>query len=159
MKNKSGKILLNIVKIPDPILKNPNTDAKDFDSFDRNLVIDMIYTMNKVRGIGLALPQIGINKRMFVALIDKVPIPMFNPKIIKESDKIITFPEGCLSVPDRLVRITRPYEILVEYQDLKGRTHDKVLEGINSVIFLHEFDHILPEGGKLIIDYLSEENK
>lgn len=155
MKNKSGKVLLNIVKVPDPILKNPNEDVVDFEFFDRNLIVNMIYTMNSVKGIGIALPQIGINKRMFVALIDKIPIVVFNPKVVKESDRIISFEEGCLSIPGETVKVTRPYEILVEYQDLKGRTHNKIIEGINSIIFLHEYDHVLPEGGRLITDYKS----
>lgn len=153
MKNRSNKVLMNIVKIPDPILKNPNINVEDFDFFDKNLIVNMIYTMNSVRGVGIAAPQVGKNIRFFIALIDKQPLVVFNPKVVKESDRIISFDEGCLSVPGETVKVTRPYEIFVEYQDLKGRIHNKTLEGINSIIFLHEFDHIREEGGKLITDY------
>lgn len=158
MKNKKGKNLLEIVKIPSVILRNPNESVIDFESCT-SLIIDMIYTMNHVKGVGIAAPQIGKNIRLFIALIDKQPLAVFNPEIIKVSEKVISFDEGCLSLPGESVKVTRPYEILVKYQDVRGRVHNRVFEGFNSVFFLHEFDHVLPEGGKLITDYLSNSQK
>jgi len=152
MNNKSGKRFLTILEHPNDILRSPNTEVTDFSAY-RPLVVNMVHTMNKVKGVGIPAPQIGENIRLFIALIDKQPIVVFNPKILEESEKIITLEEGCLSVPGQPVKMTRPFEILVEFQDLKGRTHNRTLEGMNSIIFLHEFDHVLSEGGRLIIDY------
>lgn len=152
MKNKLGKIFLDILKIPNQILRNPNKEIDNHDLY-KPLIVNMLYTMNKVNGIGIAAPQVGVNERVFIALIDKKPVVFINAKVVEFSSKIISFEEKCLSVPGESVLVTRPYEILVEYQDLKGRVHNKNLEGFNSVVFLHEFDHVLSEGGRLIIDY------
>jgi len=150
---KQSKVFMNIVKYPDPILRTENKIVYNPSEYF-NLAQNMIYTMRKTNGIGIAANQVGKNIQMFIALMNKVPIVMFNPKIIKSSDKIITLMESCLSCPGISVEMTRPYEILIEYVDLRNRVHNRVLEGLNSVVFQHEKMHL---DGILIADYIKKE--
>jgi peptide deformylase len=155
-KNKQKKVFMNIIKHPDPVLRAKNINVASFkenENFNKTLVVNMIHTMNKVRGVGIAAPQVGINVRLFVALINRKPLVVFNPEIINGSPGGINIDEMCLSLPGEKVNIKRPNWIEVKYQDLKGKEHVGRFEGINSIIICHEIDHVQPEGGKLIIDH------
>jgi len=150
---KQKKMLYDIVKYPDPILSRKDLEAvEDFDSsWLTTMAIDMIYTMRHVGGVGLAAPQIGIGIPMVVALIDRAPVVLINPKLTGHPDeRKVSIPEQCLSCPNESVRIPRYEWIRVDYDDLKGRRKWIELSGINAIIVQHEIDHIL---GKTIMDY------
>jgi peptide deformylase len=149
---KRKKDLLEIVKYPNDILRAENREIEDPSKYV-NLAQNMIYTMRRVGGVGIAAPQIEKNIRMGVALIDRKPFVFFNPEILNGSPGGKAFQEGCLSVPGKSVLVDRPTWIEVKYTDLKGKEHIKIFEDIDCVIMCHEIDHL---DGKLIIDY--EEN-
>ena len=106
---------------------------------------------------GLALPQIGINKRGFVAVFqDKVQI-CINPKIIKHSSKLyfVKGGESCLSVPIQDVRVPRNETIMVSYFDENFKLKTTTLKKFDGAVFAHEHNHL---DGILITDYLPKED-
>lgn len=151
IKNKTLKILTH----PNPVLRAKNALVSYFDGQLVELAQDMIRTMRNVGGVGIAAPQVGKNIRMAVALIDKKPLVVINPKILNGSVNGKPFDEGCLSLPGKSIRVQRPTWIEFEYDDLRGRTHNRVLYDVNCVIMCHEIDHL---DGKLIIDHIDEIN-
>ena len=97
------------------------------------------------KGIGLSANQIGIWERVFVMIRDleyNETITCFNPKILKESKKIIIMEEGCLSYPDLFLDIERPESVVVKYEDEGKEVHKIKLKGYIARIFQHEYDHM-----------------
>ena len=126
------KVLCNVAK------------PMDFDYPQQNLILAnrMHAFMRDNDAIGLAAPQIGISRRVFVMQVGELAFNCFNPKILESSDELITFEEGCLSFPDEFLTITRPKTIKVQYQDHTGAEIIKVLKDIVSICFQHELDHL-----------------
>jgi len=154
---KNPKTRLIIRKEGDACLTAPNADIVNFDDqVLKPLVINMVYTMNSVRGVGLAAPQIGRNINLAIALINKMPLVLINPKISGHpEERNVSIEEGCLSCPNEAVRIPRYEWIRVDYDDLKGRRQWLELRGIDATIVQHELDHL---NGKLITDYKENVN-
>ena len=120
------------------------------------LADDMLETMYDAPGIGLAAPQVGILKQMFVIDCsekdpDYEPKVVINPVITWSSNTLSTYEEGCLSIPDIQEEIERPEKIKIRYMDLNGVTIEIELAGIWAICAQHEIDHLR---GKLFIDYL-----
>lgn len=125
----------------DEILRKKSRRVENIDDRIKTLVEDMIETMNKEDGVGLAAPQVGILKRVVVVDIGKGPIVMINPEIIsQEGEKIED--EGCLSVPEKSGKVLRPQKVKVKFTDLEGQ--EKEMEGQNLLAraFCHEIDHL-----------------
>jgi peptide deformylase len=96
-------------------------------------------------GVGLSANQIGIKERAFVMISNmelQETITCFNPKIIKQSKKLVKLEEGCLSFPDVFLDVDRPESIVVKYEDEGKEVHKVKLEGFIARIFLHEYDHM-----------------
>tara|TARA_B100000902_G_scaffold377142_1_gene409075 strand:- start:1650 stop:1979 length:330 start_codon:yes stop_codon:yes gene_type:complete len=96
-------------------------------------------------GVGLSANQIGIKERVFVMISNmelQETITCFNPKIIKQSKKLVKLEEGCLSFPDVFLDVDRPESIVVKYEDEGKAVHKVKLEGFIARIFLHEYDHM-----------------
>lgn len=129
------------------------------DKFDENLVSlsrDLIDTMYDADGIGLAAPQIGINKRIFVMDCAKEDEKkdcriVINPEIEDGSEELSSYKEGCLSIPGITEEIFRPKVIRVMYQDINGVLQRRTYDDLWSTCFQHELDHL---NGKLFIDHL-----
>jgi peptide deformylase len=143
---------------PDPRLKKVCAPVEGVDTALRKLADDMLETMYDAPGIGLAAPQIGILKRLFVmdfSAKDEGPAPMalFNPEVIWASDEENTYEEGCLSIPDMYEDVTRPAEVKVRFLDLDGKPQELDLDGLGATCAQHEIDHL---NGRLFIDYLSK---
>ncbi len=141
---------------PDPRLKRICTPIADTFADVKNLAEDLLETMYDAPGIGLAAPQIGILKRIFVmdcSYKEAEPDPMIfvNPEIIWASTDCRKYEEGCLSIPDIFVELERPYSVTVQHYDLEGKIRKITLEGLESICAQHEIDHL---NGKLFIDYL-----
>jgi peptide deformylase len=136
----------------DPCLTTPSQAVADVGASERLLIQSMIRTMYAHKGIGLAAPQIGINKKIFVADVGDGPIAVVNPKIIKKSGSS-KMEEGCLSIPGVLVMIERPEKILVEFKDENNEKVRLELGELLARVFQHENDHL---EGKLILDYADE---
>ena len=122
----------------------------------RTLVADMLETMYEAGGVGLAAPQVGVLKRVFV--IDPTedgmePHVFINPEIVETSGEQFDW-EGCLSVPGKQGKTTRPARVRVEYQDARGQACEVTGEGLLAVCLCHEIDHL---DGKLYIDIVEGE--
>ena len=116
-----------VIIYPDPILRNKNTEVTTFDEDLKKLTDDMFDTMYEFEGIGLAGPQIAVNKRIVVIDIPddegnqhKNQLVIINPKITKLEGDIVESQEGCLSVPGYQDTVTRYQRCTVEYQNLQG---------------------------------------
>lgn len=109
---------------------------------NQNIVDSMLGLMKKERGIGLAAPQIGMSKRLFVMEIDGQPRACFNPEITESSQNLVEYNEGCLSFKGKTCIIKRPDEISVRYQNYRGDWYTERLEGLWARCFQHELDHL-----------------
>jgi len=109
---------------------------------NQRLAVKMIHFMKQEHGIGLAAPQIGIGKRLFVMHTDGKYRMCFNPKLLSVSKEIETYNEGCLSFKDIFYNIERPATIEVLYYDYIGNSFKEELTGISARCFLHELDHL-----------------
>lgn len=150
---------LRILKFPDSRLR---VKAKELKSLGDEVLanikrfFDLMYESG---GIGLAATQVGIPKRLFVYDLSeerKSPKVVVNPKIIWRSSEKIIYNEGCLSIPNLRVPVGRSRRIKVVWFDEKGVEHKEELEGLESVLFQHEIDHL---DGKLIIDKLPKDER
>ncbi len=149
-----------IVIFPDERLRLPNKEVTEFGPELKALTDDMFETMYEDEGIGLAAPQIGINKTLVVIDIPEDDgkqgnnqLVMVNPKITATSDVIIESDEGCLSVPGYQDKVERFETVSVKFQDVDGNelTMENV-EGLLAICMQHEIEHL---SGKLFIDHLS----
>ena len=141
--------------IGDPVLKQKADDVTDIDGTLVRLVDDMIATMYAAPGVGLAAPQVGVQKRLFVWDIDDGTgaHAIVNPEIV-ESDGEWTYQEGCLSVPGLSWEITRPNHVHVVGRDLDGNEVSFDASEFEGRMFQHELDHI---DGVLLVDRLDED--
>jgi peptide deformylase len=147
-----------IIEAPDPRLKAVSEDVAKVDASIRTLVDDMVESMYAADGIGLAAVQIGVPKRVLVMDIDqkdgkKNPQAFINPKILWASEELMTFEEGCLSVPEIWEDVARPAKIRAEYLDRDGVRQELESDGLFATCLQHEMDHL---NGVLFIDHLSK---
>ena len=138
--------------IGDPILRRRATDITDVDSTLARIVEGMVETMYCADGIGLAAPQIGVQKRLFVWDLGDGPRTIVNPQIV-ESDGEWVYDEGCLSVPGLTWEILRPKQVHVIGRDLEGNEMSVEADELEARLFLHELDHL---DGTLLIERLDE---
>ncbi len=143
---------------PDPRLKKVCDPVREVDDAVRALMADLLQTMYGAPGIGLAAPQIGVLRRVFVIDCakgeDEAPDPvcLANPEITWAAQETREHEEGCLSIPDIYAMITRPDAVRVRYLDREGREVERLFDGVQATCVQHEIDHL---SGKLFIDYLS----
>jgi len=142
--------MLQVVVWPDERLAQPSAVVEDFDDDLKQLVIDMFYTMRYSAGIGLAAPQVGVNKRVIVLMLEQ-PVILINPVIITQAGEQV-FEEGCLSVPGYFAKVKRAEQIRIGYQDVNGEPQELSASGFSAVVIQHEIDHI---NGKVFVDHLS----
>ena len=150
-----------ILTVPDSILRKKSLVVQKVDKEIKNLMDDMLETMYKAPGIGLAAIQIGIPKRIVVIDISKDenkkdPIYFVNPKLTWQSKDKATYEEGCLSIPDQFAKIDRPEKCIVKFLDYNGDHKEIKAEGLLATCIQHEIDHL---NGILFIDYLSKLKK
>ena len=141
----------NIVKDGDPILKKVCRPVTDFNEKLATLLDDMGDTMIAANGLGLAGPQVGMMRRVFVVLdqyideddneVDEI-IEFVNPEILEKSEETITSFEGCLSFPGRNGLIRRPAYVRAKAQDRNGDWFEIEAEGILARAICHENDHL-----------------
>lgn len=144
----------NIVTDEDPQLRQPSVEVQRFGATLHNLMDDMRITLYHSNGVGLAAPQVGVNKRVIVADDRESPyVEMVNPRII-ESSGCEEDVEACLSVPERAGWVRRATSIKVVYQDRFGQEHTMKAGGYLARILQHEIDHL---EGVLFTDVMTEE--
>ncbi len=144
--------MLKIVKYPSPILKKKSEGARHEDKSLHSLIPQMIATMKKNNGIGLAAPQIGISKKIIIVTEGNESHAFLNPRIIKQSKEKERDEEGCLSLPGLFVKVLRSKQVEVVAQTTNGEEVRIKAQGLGARIFQHEIDHI---EGKLIINRVS----
>ena len=153
-KKKLDNPPLDIHYLGDRVLRQPAKRIAKVDDSIRQLVKDMLQTMYSADGIGLAAPQVGINKQLVVidlALDDpqKPPLVLINPKIIKTGKTLCNSEEGCLSVPGVYLDVIRPEEIIVSYKNEQGKPCKLKTDGLLSRAIQHEMDHL---NGVMFVD-------
>ncbi|WP_114392103.1 peptide deformylase [Oleisolibacter albus] len=150
--------LLPILTIPDTRLKQTCTPLTGVDGRVAQLMDDMLETMYKAPGIGLAAPQVGVLERIIVVDVTDhktetpAPLAMANPELVWSGDEMQVVQEGCLSIPEIYADVTRPRQIRVRYVDRNGEVQEMDAEGLLSTCIQHEIDHL---NGVLFIDHLS----
>lgn len=133
-----------LISFNNPILKIP-TPEWDFKNPPMNIIQlcnEMVDCVKENKGLGLSCPQIGLSYRMFVMVLDKNIIPIFNPRILEFSYETELLEEGCLSFPKLRLKIRRSKNIHVAYQDYNGKHHENHFSGLTSRIFQHEVNHL-----------------
>ncbi len=149
----------------DEILRKTSREVEEITDKIRELLDDMVETMHKYNGVGLAAPQVGILKRVIVIdLYDgEEPLQLVNPKIIKAKGKQ-EVEEGCLSFPNEYAKMVRPKEVTVEALDRDGKKVIITGKDLLAQALAHEIDHL---NGILFVDnmipgtleYIDPENK
>ena len=146
---------LQLRVLPDPVLRTVCTRVTVFDAMLAALVKDMFAVMYAASGRGLAAPQVGISKRIFVmdeTWKDGPPEPQVfvNPEIVMCSNFAAVMVERCLSIPDKFSRVARPAEIRLCWQNLDGALHADKFTDFSAACVQHERDHL---DGILCTDY------
>jgi peptide deformylase len=137
----------------DPVLTQRSAEVTDIDAGMVRLVEDMVETMHEAHGMGLAAPQVGVQKRLFVyQLQDQDPVAIVNP-VIAESRGEWEWEEGCLSIPGLYFPIVRPKEIHLTGRDLEGNEISIEADELEARCFQHELDHL---DGQLLISRLDK---
>lgn len=133
--------LRNIVLEGDEILRKRAREVTEIDDRIRMILDDMVETMKENDGAGLAAPQVGIFKRIFVAEVDGEIIELINPEIL-ESDGVQFEDEGCLSIPGRIGTVERPE--FIKMRGLNRYGQEVVYEGSGflPIVLSHEYDHL-----------------
>lgn len=143
-------MILDITKLGEEILRKKADPVPEVTDEIRKLADDMFETMIAADGVGLAGPQVGKNLRMFVLIADDDVRRVFiNPQIIKTSEEVCDYDEGCLSIPQVYETITRPAKVTVQALNEKGRPFTLEADGFLARIIQHEYDHL---DGILYID-------
>jgi peptide deformylase len=137
--------LLEIVKYPNPVLETPGDPVTEFDDKLKRLIADMFETMYAARGVGLAAPQVGVSKRLFVMDCSGGQDPaqriaMINPEVLRVEGSQ-NGDEGCLSFPGIFFPVERALRAVVRAQDANGNAFE--VDGLNLTArcMLHETDH------------------
>lgn len=143
-------MVLKITKLGEDILRETAKPVEVIDDKIRQLAEDMFETMIEADGVGLAAPQIGLSMRMFVLIADdNVRRVFINPQIIKTSEEMSNYDEGCLSIPQVYETISRPARVTVQAFNEKGKPFTLDADGFLARIIQHEYDHL---NGVVFID-------
>ena len=166
--------LLDIISIPDPILRKRSNPVEKIDDVLLSLLDDMAETMYAAPGIGLAGVQIAQLLRIvtvdvsdrptnrYIKNIDEIQkketfvkelLFLINPVIVSLGEEFSIFEEGCLSIPNYLAQVERPASCVVEYVDRQGEKQILQADGLLSTCLQHEIDHL---NGTLFIDHISK---
>ena len=149
---------MKIYEIPEPVLRQKAEKVAEVNAAIRKTLDDMLETMYKGNGVGLAANQVGLLKRLVVIDCagndeEPAPIKMVNPEIIAHSDNKILHNEGCLSLPREYADVERWETVTVRYLDENGKEQTLETDGLLAIAMQHEIDHL---DGILFIDYLSK---
>ena len=131
----------NIIQIGDPTLRKKSFEVVDFGEKTHQLLDDMKDTLIKANGAGLAAPQVGVLRRIFLVLVDGQYYECINPTITKTSGTQIG-EEGCLSVKGKYGTVVRPNKVTVKAFDRYGKPFTVQAEGFLARAFCHENDHL-----------------
>lgn len=152
---------LDIKVYPEKILRETAREIENINGEINTLANDMLETMYKAPGIGLAANQVGVDLRIIVVDVapkeerGKNPLILINPEIVEREGEVI-WEEGCLSVPGMSAEVKRSYKVVVKGYDLKEHELTIEAEELFAVVLQHEIDHL---NGTLYFDHLSRLKK
>lgn len=151
--------VLPILTWPDQRLSVPCTPVGDDDV--AQLTADMLDTMYAAPGRGLAAPQVGVLKRVFVmdtTWKHGTPTPrvIIDPRILSRSEETAVGAESCLSIPGVSADIVRAISIRLAWRDVQGNDHDEILTGFAAICAQHEIDHL---DGIITLDRLAPDQR
>lgn len=138
----------NIIQVGDPTLRKKSFEVTDFGEKTWQLLDDMKETLIKADGVGLAAPQVGVLRRIFIISLEDKYYECINPKIVSTKGSQ-TGDEGCLSVRGKFGTVERPMKVTVEALDRFGKPFSVKGQGLLARAFCHEYDHL---DGILYID-------
>jgi peptide deformylase len=148
---------MNVITLGDELLRQKAEPVKPINKEIAEIAAQMIETMRQSKGIGLAGPQVGLMKRIFVVHVDgDVPRVFINPSIIGTSQETVKLEEGCLSLPGIWADVVRPVAVRVQAWNEKGRPFTIETQGMLARAILHEYDHL---EGTLFIDRIPESRR
>lgn len=136
---------MQIVTFPDQRLLEKCETVTAFDENLQLLVREMILTMLDAGGVGLAAPQVGINKRIFIACHSGKLIDAYayvNPELSFYGNETVDGAEGCLSIPDKRFIAKRYKNASISFQNEWGKKCTHIADDVRSIIWQHEFDHL-----------------
>ncbi len=141
----------------DPVLNQKAADVTDIDGAIKRLADDMVAPLREVEGLGLAAPQVGVLKRLFIYDLrdGRGPQTIVNP-VVSEARGEWEYEEGCLSVPGLYFPIIRPKEIHLTGWDIDGREVSIEADELLARLFQHELDHL---DGRLLLEMLDEDTR
>jgi len=144
-------------KIGDPVLREKSKKVKKIDESIMQLVRDLTDTLKETGGVGMAAPQIGITRRVFIVNVDNKIHVFINPEIEVLDDQKIKSDEGCLSIYSiKDFNVKRFSKVKVRAKNLKWKDVEIIAEGLLARIFQHEIDHL---NGVLFMDHLDRKSK
>lgn len=145
-------MILPIYLYGQPALRRETDEVVQGEMDVKQLIADMQETLTQAEGCGLAAPQVGLSKRLFIVdgseLGEDYPDcadfkqVFINPEVIEESDETSTYSEGCLSLPGISENVVRPKTITIRYQDADFKWHEDTYTDFKARIVLHEYDHL-----------------
>jgi peptide deformylase len=146
-----------IVIYGDPVLRKISEPVDAINQEVKDLVSDLVDTLKKAKGLGLAAIQIGVPMRVFIVDLSAVDINeslrvFINPEILDRNESVVEMEEGCLSFPGIYQTINRPSEVTVRATGPDGKVFEIRVNGVAARAIQHEFDHL---EGKLFIDLIS----
>ena len=153
-KEQTGEPSLEIYKLGDKVLRLNSKRIIKVDESIRKLSRDMLQSMYAAKGIGLAAPQIGINKQLLVIDVNfedsaAEPLILINPEITDFGTTLNSYEEGCLSIPGVYLNVVRPSTIKLKFRDEMGRPRKMKADGLLARCIQHEMDHL---NGVLFVD-------
>jgi len=145
--------LLEVIELGNPILRQKAQPVEDVQSERiQTLVDNLLITVQKTNGVGIAAPQVAQSDRLFIVASrpnlrypnapTMEPTAMINPRLLAHADETVTGWEGCLSIPGIRGKVPRYRAIEVEYTGRDGKLHKQELTDFVARIFQHELDHL-----------------
>ncbi|MBE7087651.1 MAG: peptide deformylase [Clostridiales bacterium] len=131
----------NIIQLGDPTLRKRSFEVTEFGAKTNQLLDDMKDTLKKADGVGLAAPQVGVLRRVFIIDYDGIQYECINPVMLSQSGSQ-TGDEACLSVRGKFGTVKRPMRVTVKAFDRKGKEFTVKAEGFLARAFCHEYDHL-----------------
>ena len=148
---------MQIITLGSEILRQKAEKIEKFDSKIIDIVKKMLEALENEKGVGLAGPQIGFMKRIFIVKLEGDTERVFiNPSILETSHKTVKHEEGCLSIPGIYSNVVRSESIKIQAWNEKGRPFTMEASGLLARVILHEYDHL---EGVLFLDHLPENKR
>ena len=148
---------MQIITLGNELLRQKAEKITTIDEETVKLAKNMLEILIRDKGIGLAGPQIGVMKRIFVVAVQgDEPRVFINPSILETSHKTVKFEEGCLSIPGIYTNVTRSESIKIQAWNIKGRPFTLETTGLLARVILHEYDHL---EGVLFLDHVPESKR